>query len=300
MAAKDILFPTGRLVGGSLYRGKTTDADGKPLVTKQGPNAGQPRTEFSFALAISKGGEQSWAQTAWGQIVYAAGQEGYPQACAAPTFAWKIVDGDSPLPNRRGKAPNSREGYPGHWVVWFSSGTAPKVFNRDGTQAIVEPDAIKPGYFIQVYGNVNNNAPSPTPGVYMNHRMVSLQAYGPEIIIGPDADAVGFGGGALPAGATAAPVGGAFTPPAVMPGMPGAAPGAVALPGMPAVVAPVTVAPVVVAPNPGFLMPPATAAVVAPPRARQMTAAAQGMTYETAIANGWTDQTLVQHGLMLA
>jgi hypothetical protein len=48
-------------------------------------------------------------------------------------------------------------------------------------------------------------------------------------------------------------------------------------------------------------MPP-PAAVVAPPAApaRQMTAKAGGATYEQLIANNWTDQLLVQHGLMVA
>ena len=99
----DILTPAARLVQGSLYKPNTTDAEGKPLVNKSGPNIGQPRVEFYFAVAIPKGGEQHWSQTAWGAVILGVGREAFPQAHQAPTFAWKVKDGDSTVPNRRGK-----------------------------------------------------------------------------------------------------------------------------------------------------------------------------------------------------
>ena len=40
MARTNFTTPVGRLVMGSLYKPQTTDADGKPLVVKSGPNAG--------------------------------------------------------------------------------------------------------------------------------------------------------------------------------------------------------------------------------------------------------------------
>lgn len=45
--------------------------------------------------------------------------------------------------------------------------------------------------------------------------------------------------------------------------------------------------------------PPPPAAPAAPAPGPQLTAAANGATYEQLIANGWTDETLRQHGLML-
>jgi len=55
MATKvNITSPVGRIVMGSLYDPSTTDAEGKPLVVKTGPNAGQPRVNYFFALAIPK------------------------------------------------------------------------------------------------------------------------------------------------------------------------------------------------------------------------------------------------------
>ena len=281
MARTNFTTPVGRLVMGSLYKPQTTDADGKPLVVKSGPNTGQPKVTYFFALAIPKNpGETHWSQTPWGATIYKVGSEAFPQACQAPSFAWKVVDGDSTIPNKKGIAPITREGYKGNWVVSFSSGFAPKIYNNDGSQAIVEPDAVKLGYFAQVNGDVDGNGSSQNPGVYINHSMVALSAYGPEIVVGPDAGSVGFGQAPLPAGATTTPPA-AFTPP-VQVGTP-----------TPAAAAP---APMPV-PNPAFLQPPVPAAPPAAP-VRVMLPPAQGATYEAMIAAGWTDALLVAHGMM--
>lgn len=283
--------PVGRLVMGSLYKPQTTDAENRPLVVKSGPNAGQPRVDYFFAVAIPKGPEQHWAQTEWGKLIWAAGHTGFPNGQAnAPTFAWKVVDGDSQVPNRKGRKPCDREGYKGNWVVSFSSGFAPKIYNKDGSAAIVEPDAVKLGYYVQVNGDVTDNGSQQQPGVFINHNMVALAAFGPEIQVGPDATSVGFGQSPLPPGATAAPAP-AFTPPV------GATSPAVASPPVPGV-------PTQPVPNPAFLGAPAVPGVPAVPAApvapvRQMTALAQGASYEAMIAAGWTDATLVQHGMMV-
>lgn len=281
MSRINFTTPVGRLVMGSLYKPQTTDADGKPLVVKSGPNAGQPKVTYFFALAIPKNpGETHWSQTPWGATIYKAGSEAFPQACQAPSFAWKVVDGDSTIPNKKGIAPITREGYKGNWVISFSSGFAPKVYNNDGSQAIVEPDAVKLGYFVQVNADVDGNGSNQNPGVYINHSMVALSAYGPEIVVGADASSVGFGQAPLPAGATTTPPA-AFTPPAQP--------------------APVAAAPAPMpTPNPAFLQPPVPAAPPVAPvaPAHVMLPPAQGATYEAMIAAGWTDALLVAHGMM--
>lgn len=281
MSRINFTTPVGRLVMGSLYKPQTTDADGKPLVVKSGPNAGQPKVTYFFALAIPKNpGETHWSQTPWGATIYKAGSEAFPQACQAPSFAWKVVDGDSTIPNKKGIAPITREGYKGNWVISFSSGFAPKIYNNDGSQAIVEPDAVKLGYFVQVNADVDGNGSNQNPGVYINHSMVALSAYGPEIVVGADASSVGFGQAPLPAGATTTPPA-AFTPPAQP--------------------APVAAAPAPMpTPNPAFLQPPVPAAPPVAPvaPARVMLPPAQGATYEAMIAAGWTDALLVSHGMM--
>ena len=280
MARTNFTTPVGRMVMGSLYTPQTTDAEGKPLVVKSGPNAGQPKVQYFFALAIPKTGEQHWSQTPWGAAIWKTGHEAFPQGQAdAPTFAWKIVDGDSAVPNTSGKKPCDREGYRGNWVLSFSSGFAPKIYNKDGTAVIPEPGAVKLGYFIQVNGDVDGNGSALKPGVFLNHSMVALSAYGPEISIGPDASTAGFGTAPLPPGAMATPPA-SFAPPSANPAL--------------AVAPPV---PAMIPPNPAFLaVPPAPVAPPAP--AHVMLPAAGGASYEQMIAAGWTDALLVANGMM--
>ena len=210
----NLLTPVGRMVAGSMYNPNTTDYQGNPLTTKTGPNAGQPRQEYFFAVAIQKGQEQHWSQTEWGQIISQVGFAGFPngEAQNRQDFAWKITDGDSTTPNRNNVAPCSKEGYPGHWVLAFSSSFAPRLYNGDGTQQLTDVDAIKNGYYIQVSGSVEANGNTNNPGIYLNHSMVALAGYGEEIHSGPDPLSVGFGGQPLPAGASATPLGGGFNP----------------------------------------------------------------------------------------
>lgn len=209
-----ILTPVARLVAGSLYRPGTKDAEGNPLITKTGPNKGQPRVDYFFATAVPKKGETHWASTPWGAIIYKTGNDAFPQGQAkSHAFAWKIIDGDSQLPNRKGKKPCEKEGYPGHWVLHWSSGFAPKIVNSDGSQQITEPDAVKPGYYVQVHGSVSGNGSMQQPGIFLNHIFVALAGYGPEIATGADASSVGFGEDTqLPPGASATPVQGGFNP----------------------------------------------------------------------------------------
>lgn len=324
--------PVGRLVFGSLYKERTTDMSGRPLVVKSGPNINQPRKEWAFGLAIPKGAEaqqhpgnpNAWMVTAWGQSIRQVAEAFKPNATQLPAFAWKVKDGDSQVPNTAGRKPADNEGWPGHWVLVFSSGFAPKCYTLIGQSTptlLDQPDAINLGDYVQVAGSIAANGDHTKPGVFLNHSMVCHVAYGPRIVVGPDVASAGFGGGALPAGASLTPPAG-FSPPvagpAGVPAVPGApalpggapslpapslpmVPGAPALPTAPSLAAPaLPAAPIV--PNPAILQPPAGTAVPALPQApvRNLTAKAQGASYEQLIAAGWTDATLVQHGLMAA
>ena len=314
----NITSPVGRIVRGSLYDPSTKDAEGKPLVVKTGPNAGQQRVNYFFALAIPKNpGETHWAQTAWGQQIWNVGNQAFPNAAQSPAFAWKIEDGDSQIPNKKGRKPCENEGWRGHWILKFSGGFAPKVYQQEGAGyvQVMQKDFCKPGFFVEVAFNVEGNGSQSQPGVYLNHSMVCFRAYGQEITFGPDVASAGFGAAPLPAGASMTPPAGAIPMPApapatayVAPAVPGAVgnlpqiPGAVPVPlpqggsvPMPSAPAPAAPAPIPVIPNPAFVQVPPPAAPV-----RQMTAAANGATYEAYIAAGWTDALLVQNGLMLA
>lgn len=327
----NILFPPGRMVWGDLYTPRTTDQNGQPLLIKNGPNKGQPRADFGFGVAIPKTpGVTHWANEVhadpkigdWGARIWAFMHGAWPQGQAQrPDFASKITDGDSAIPNKAGKKPCEKEGYPGHWVITFSGSKAPKIVTKDGSAVILEKDAVKCGYYVQVYGSVASNKSDQSPGVYMNHSLVAMAGYGAEISSGPDAASVGFGSAPPPPGASAVPLGG-MTPPAngappAPPGAPSAAPAAVsppvpaaaANPPPPPAVAPAVATAVPTPPaNAGFVAgpgtppPPSVAAAAPPPPsaapAKQMTPAAT-TTYDEYIKGGWTDAQLIANGLML-
>lgn len=325
----EFLSPVGRLVMGSLYDAQTTDQDGKPLVVKTGANAGQPTQRYFFALAVPKQpGHSHWAYTDWGAKILAVGRAAFPQGQAErPDFAWKIVDGDSTIPNKKGNKPCDREGYPGHWVISFSSSYAPKIVNKDGSAPIIEPGAVKIGYFAQVLGTVDGNGQAMTPGVYINHSIVSMQGYGPEISMGPDPKTVGFGQQPLPPGASATPLPGMSAPPAAGGYPPGGQPPAPAGAGTPPppgagvqIGAGAPPPPTAVQPHASFLHaggvppagagappPPAAAAVPPPPPAaaaippaapKVMLPAAGGASYESFIQQGWNDAQMIAAGYM--
>ncbi len=120
-----ILTPVGRLVQGDCFEPQTTDAEGKPLLIKNGPNAGQPRVEYFMAIAVPKtdaGYNEVWAaihgvaRAAFPSLFDAAGN------CINPKFAFKVTDGDSQVPNTKGTKPCDREGFPGNWIMNFSGG----------------------------------------------------------------------------------------------------------------------------------------------------------------------------------
>ena len=318
-SALNYTTPVGRLVKGSLYKPQDKDQKGNPLVIKSGPRAGQPTVKYYFGVAIPKMGEQHWAQTEWGAKIWQVGRAAFPQGQGdSPAFAWKITDGDSQVPNAAGKKPCDMTGHQGHWVINFTSQFPPKIYNHDGSQQLVDADAVKLGYFVQVNASVDGNGDNMKPGVFMNGNMVALAAYGEVIHVGPDATHAGFGGAPLPAGASATPIGGFNPASAPVPAAPAGAPQY----GVPPVPVPATgvmtanpsspPAGVPAAPNYAFIgqqppvaavpgLPPAPPPVAVPQAAprRMMTPAAQGATYEQLIAVGWNDQLLITNGMMV-
>lgn len=284
-----ILFPVGRIVQGSLYKGNTHDMDGRPLVYKNGADAGKPRLEFFFAVAIAKGAEQHWNQTVWGAEVWKVGATAFPAVHQRYDFAWKITDGDSSMPNKKGVVPSSREGFPGHWVISFKSSYAPQIWanNGKGWVAYDVADAVKAGYFVQIKGAIDSNGSEAQPGVYINPNAVAFNNVGPVIVTGENPDDIGFAPQqcatpvAIVNPMTVTPPAATYTPP----------------PAAPATVA--------VVPNPAILnagLPPPPAAPAAPLAApvRVMLPAANGITYDVYRAAGWNDAQLVQSGYMVA
>jgi hypothetical protein len=317
MAEKtNITSPVGRIVAGSLYRPNTTDFDGKPLVYKTGSDAGKPRVQYFFAIAIPKNpGETHWAYTEWGKVIWAVGNAAFPQAAQRPDFAWKVEDGDSMIPNKRNRKPAEQEGWKGSWVIKFTSSFAPMIYKQEAGAFVqlTEPDMVKAGYFIQVAFTVDGNGQQGNPGVYLNPGAVCFRAYGSEISFGPNVDEAGFGAAPLPAGASLTP-----PPASTLPAPPAAAVTAPYTPPAPSMPAapPVPVYPSlgftqVPPPNPTYagnvatpsipagVPAPPPSAIPASPSSRSMTAKAAGVSYEAYIAAGWSDAQLIANGLMV-
>lgn len=309
--------PTGRIVQGDPWEGNVKNQDGTPRVVKAGPNIGKPSPQWFIAVAFAKT-DPAWpafhqifkneAATAW-PTIFPQGPNGPP----AMAFSMKIVDGDDqtgtldPTTGRINR-PCDKEGFPGHWVVKFSSGFAPKVYEEvpAGSGSFLEvtdKNRLKRGYYVRVAGGTQSNDNPQKPGLYVNLNMIQIVAQGVEIVSGPDA-ASAFGGAgpaALPVGATPLqPAVGGFTPPA-----PAAALAPTPAPAYP--VAPVaTPAPPSnpAAPYAGYMQaPPAAPAAPAPapaPTGPMLTPAGQaafpGGSYEGFLAAGWTDAALRQAG----
>ncbi len=294
--------PVGRIVQGDAFEPQLKDQQGAPRVVKTGPNAGQPSPQWFIALAYPKGAPETNAHlmeiltasaAAWPSLFPAGVNPALPNfGCVLPTFSSKIIDGDGY--DTTGKSNATKEGFAGHWVVRYSSGFAPKCYpagHYGPADMITDPKLLRRGYYARVAGTLEGNENPTKPGMYVNLSLVELAGHGPEIVSGPDAAAAfGSGPASLPPGAS-------VTPLAVTTALPGGAPPA---PPPAAYVAP-PAAPA--APYAGYMAPPVAAAPPAAPPAppgRTMLPAAGGVTYEAMIAAGWTDATLVAHGMMAA
>ena len=294
-----IKTPIGRLVQGSLYRGSTKDRDGNTLVYKNGAKVGQPRTSYYFALAIRKGTEQHWSQTPWGAVIYKVGVEAFPNVYQSRNFAWKITDGDSVEPNTEGVRPVDCQGFAGCWILRFSSSLTPQVCTAKGEEYITQENFVNLGDFVEVAATVAGNESSQQPGVYINGVCVAFRAYGERIVVGIDPASVGFGEEPLPAGASSVPLGEApmaAVAPMAVPAHAGLAPAApmTTPPPYPGIVQQAAAAPAPAAP-----MAPPPAPIAPPAPMRVMTAEAKGFSYESYKAAGWSDDQLIQQGMMV-
>lgn len=281
--------PVARLIGGSLYQLRTTNSKGEPLTYKDG----SPRGEYQFRFAIKKGAEAHWNQTPWGAVIWKTGVDAFAHIANSPVFAWKVINGDSEIPDTKGIRPIDRPHYAGHWVIRFApSQKVPfDIVDKSGRHQLLEKNLINLGDFVQIYAEVRpNSTPGTrdvTPGVYLNPVYVSFQGYGERIEtapIAPPADSIGFGQDPLPAGCSSVPIAGTFNPAPPVAQPPMAAAPTPAPAGMP---------PVPVTPHTGILTPPA-------PVGRTMLPKAGGFTYEQFMATGqWTDELLIRDGYML-
>jgi hypothetical protein len=206
----EFLTPIGRLVQGSVWILNETDRDGNPLLTQDG----KPKKQCFFALAIDK---QNPEWPAFWALLAQVAQGGYPQffnqqgQCVKQDFAWKISDGDGT--DNDGKPNSAKTGWPGCWVVKFSSSFLPRCFEKgkyQQSQQLKNDQAVKTGFFVRVGGLMSANIGSKKPGLYLNADLVELNFEGEEILPANVRDAsaalgAATGGQYVPAGAV--PVG---------------------------------------------------------------------------------------------
>jgi len=202
----DILTPVGRLVAGHPMK-MNKDMDDKTNQQKTFAD-GTLRFSSTIGIAIPKNGTTHWNQTPWGAAIQAQAVSEWPRGeHAARAFAWKITDGDSTEPNKRGNKPCDREGYPGHWVLFASSCFPTPTYHAGRYQpheVIKDENEIKAGDYIRLSFNTKANGSKDSPGMYINPVLVELSRAGQLIVSAsaPDA-AAAFGGSApvLPQGA---------------------------------------------------------------------------------------------------
>ncbi len=187
----EILTPVGRIVGGHPMTKRIIkdDKTGKPALNDDGDQ----KFNFYIGLAIPKTPGQDWKQTEWGAQIQAVAVADWPNGeHMQPTFAWKITDGDSIIPNKAGKLPSSKEGFPGHWIINLSTGLPIKCFHTgkfNPMDQIQDEKMIKPGDYIRVMMRVKGNNPSQSPGVYLNPQVVEVVQAGERIALETEIDA---------------------------------------------------------------------------------------------------------------
>jgi hypothetical protein len=296
MAGELVQFttPVARLVQGHPLKGATKDfRTGKPLTDSNG----QPKTSYYIAIAIPKSSPelpalmqklQQVAHRDFPQIVQPNGQS------VRPDFAWKIVDGDSQIPNQNNTKPCDQTGFPGHMIFKFSGTFAPRVYRHLGGSTYEqvgehELDALKTGDYIRVAGSTKGNDRMDKPGIYLNMDAILIAGQGEAIMSSVDpTEAFGTDAPALPQGAT--PI---STPATGIPAVGGYTPPMNAM--MPPVGAP---APAYdIADGRGAVMPPTGGGAVTPPAPP----AEPKVNYQGAVhpvsflkSQGWTDEQIAQ------
>lgn len=303
---------TGRLVQGdpcTLGPVQKDERTGQPKLTRDG----QPLRQFFAAIAVPKNaaerflipGNPTWeetkalldaeARTAWPQFF---GQRNpgmqYPAGlapdCTNPKFANKIVDGDGF--DEKGQPNSAKDGWAGCWIIKCVTMFAPKAYEwtASGWQELIHTGRkIKCGDFVTISGDCRSNESAQTAGMYMNMDTVSFEQEGPAIIGANNVDPnAALGQRGAPANPPA-PAGAGTPPPrgnahAGQPGAPAH--------GNPA-------SGTASAPYDGYRQTGAASAPPPPPSGPQMTAAANGVSYDAYRAQGWTDDQLRANGLMV-
>lgn len=217
MPVEKFNLPVGRIVSGNpaVQQTKTNFQTGQAILGKDGQPVQQWRCDIAYPKdvflreiypVLQK--EALSAYPNWQQLIDA--QTGMP--LAGSNFAWKFVDGDSPLCPKNSKVPyNVREGYQGCYVLKLSTEAfAPNIYKYEaGAYRTINANEIKCGDYVVACVDIKVHTAS-DGGLYINPNGFNLVGYGAEIKSsgGPDPTTM-FGNNPqyqLPAGASTMPV----------------------------------------------------------------------------------------------
>lgn len=206
----EILLPEGRLVSGHPMKlFERTDDVTKQPVLKDGVKV----MESNIGVAIPKIQGVHWQQTQWGMAFVSAATDpvkGWPNGeTRRADFSWKVIDGDSDIPNKKGNVPNQQEGYRGHWVIFLKTQILYPCYHVGHYQpheCIQNAAELKTGDYVRVFVEVVGNNPAKSPGIYINPKMLELSRVGEAMAkSAPQYDAGAVFGGAPAQPAAAAP-----------------------------------------------------------------------------------------------
>ena len=275
-----ITTPKGRIVGGSVFKGSSRDFynNERPL------RDGAPDVRWHFALAIPKT-DPGWHAVLG--LLNRVAHEGFPGIVDANgnlgahlngKFAWKYEDGDAPKYDDKGVQLPIRSGYPGSWILKINNLEMVPCFDAAGNH--IAPDTVKLGFYAQLQIYVKAN------GLQTDNRGIYVSANGLRLISGEPGDII-------ETHATYDQMFGADTqgPPA---------PGTSRAPATNQAPATTNTPPARdgFAANAGASTPPVPNSAPAVP-GRTMLPKAKDSTYENFIAQGWTEQMLIDHGYMV-
>lgn len=184
MSIENLRTPLGRLVGGNpAVKQQVTD-----FYTKQPKldQAGQPIDEYRCEVAFPK---KEFLEQIWPLInkevsaAYPQYANMHPDQYENSKFSWKVINGDSPSCPKGSNVPyNTREGYPGNYIVKIrTSAFAPSIFKfENGAYRKIENNEIKTGDYVAVNLNVTCHKEN-DGGLYWNPNGFELVAFGKEI-----------------------------------------------------------------------------------------------------------------------
>lgn len=148
---------------------------------------GQPKMQNWVHVAMPK---QRFFDEVWPLMVqeamakYPNAGQIHPDNYDNDRFAWKIINGDSPLCPPKSKVPyNTREGYPGHYIIKLSTHAfcPDTVVFQNGAYRKIDANQIKTGDYIDASVTLMAHADK-DGGLYWNPNIYELVKLGQAIV----------------------------------------------------------------------------------------------------------------------